>query len=385
MVRGDGDNGRRTAPDYRDFAHTGPGTLAGRFMRRFWHPIYRAADLVAGHAQPVRVLNEDLTLYRGEGGTPHLVAFRCAHRGTQLSTGWVEGDQLRCFYHGWKYDGSGQCVEMPAEDATFPPKVRIASYPCEQYLGMIFAYLGEGAAPPLRRFPEFEESGVLDVRTSVWPCNYFQGVENNVDQTHIAWVHRDSVSSTRGLDDAPLLTVEESDYGITTYGRRPNGVVRVTHWLMPNTNQIKLWPTTPGGRWTDLLVWSVPMDDTTYRRFRVSFTAMPQEEVRESQARQQAREEWSPAAAALGDDVIAGRRRTADIDVPPTIKVNVQDYVAQVAQGAIADRGQERLGRGDAGVILLRKLWERELRALAEGRPLKEWRRPERLAATAGV
>src|SRR5713226_7171098 len=108
-------------------------------------------------------MSEDFTLYRGQSGTPHLVAFRCAHRGTQLSTGWVEGDCIRCFYHGWKYDGAGQCVEQPAEDSSFPPKVKIVSYPTEEYLGLIFAYLGDaehgdtGAfrPPPLPRYPDF--------------------------------------------------------------------------------------------------------------------------------------------------------------------------------------------------------------------------------------
>jgi 5,5'-dehydrodivanillate O-demethylase len=83
----------------------------------------------AVNAYPIRIMSEDFTLYRGEGGTPHVVAYRCAHRGTQLSTGWVEADCLRCFYPGWKYDGSGQCVEQPAEDASFAQKVRIRSYP----------------------------------------------------------------------------------------------------------------------------------------------------------------------------------------------------------------------------------------------------------------
>src|SRR5919202_4499211 len=113
----------RKKVDHTDFVSTAPGTLAGRFMRRFWHPVYLARELPAGHPKPVRIMSEDFTLYRGEGGKAHAVAFRCAHRGTQLSTGWVEGDCLRCFYHGWVYDGSGQCVEMPAEDSSFPPKV----------------------------------------------------------------------------------------------------------------------------------------------------------------------------------------------------------------------------------------------------------------------
>src|SRR5687767_8435488 len=109
---------------YEDLVHTGPGTLAGRYLRMFWQPVCRAEDLPAGHAKPLHILGEDFTLYRGESGKPHLIAPRCAHRGTQLSTGWVEGDCVRCFYHGWKYDASGQCVEQPAEEAGFARKVK---------------------------------------------------------------------------------------------------------------------------------------------------------------------------------------------------------------------------------------------------------------------
>src|SRR5947209_4375376 len=127
-------------PDYMDIEHTGPGTLAGRYLRRFWQPVYRADDLRAGQAKPLRIMSEDFTLYRGEDGVPHAVAFRCAHRGTQLSTGWVEGDDLRCFYHGWKYNGDGRCVEQPAEPEPFCDRIRIRAYPCEEYLGLIFVY-----------------------------------------------------------------------------------------------------------------------------------------------------------------------------------------------------------------------------------------------------
>src|SRR6476661_5158428 len=82
--------------EYLDYEHTGPGTLAGRYLRSFWQPVSRAVDLAPGRAVPVRMMSEDFTLYRGEGGEPHMVAFRCAHRGTQLSVGWVEGDCIRC-------------------------------------------------------------------------------------------------------------------------------------------------------------------------------------------------------------------------------------------------------------------------------------------------
>ena len=86
---------------YEDLVSTRPGSLAGTFMRRFWHPIHRAEELRAGQAKPIEIMSERFTLYRGESGTPHVVDFRCPHRGTQLSAGWVEGDSIRCMYHGW--------------------------------------------------------------------------------------------------------------------------------------------------------------------------------------------------------------------------------------------------------------------------------------------
>src|SRR5438067_666556 len=99
-----------------DVVHAGPGTLAGRYLRQFWQPVALGADVAPGTARTIRVLGEEFTLYRGQSGTPFLVDHRCAHRGAQLSLGWVEDDCLRCFYHGWKYDSSGQCVEQIAED-----------------------------------------------------------------------------------------------------------------------------------------------------------------------------------------------------------------------------------------------------------------------------
>jgi len=261
---------RPRGADYTDFEHVGPDTLAGQFLRRFWQPIYRAEDLAPGWAKPVRLVGEDFTLYRGEGGTPHLVAYRCAHRGTQLSTGWVEGDCVRCFYHGWKYDAAGQCVEMPAEDPSFPAKVRIAGYPCEEYLGLIFAYLGEGAAPPLPRYPELEDDGVLDVSSYVRNCSYFNSLENGIDEVHVNFAHRASSFSDFGLNwDVPLVEAEETEYGLVQYGTRANGVQRVTPFLMPNILYIKGSPDDSESGWRDAIAWRVPLDDVRHQSFNV--------------------------------------------------------------------------------------------------------------------
>src|SRR5215469_10268706 len=112
-----GDDRRGTGhlqEDARDFAHTGPGTLAGRFMRQFWHPVYVAADLLPGTARSLKLMSEEFTLYRGAGGALHAGEHRCPQPGTGLSVSWVEEDCIRCLSPGWKFDPTGQCVEQPA-------------------------------------------------------------------------------------------------------------------------------------------------------------------------------------------------------------------------------------------------------------------------------
>ncbi len=378
----------RPRPDPTDFAHTGPGTLAGRFMRRFWQPVYVSADLPPGHAKPLRVMSEDFTLYRGEDGRPHLVAFRCAHRGTQLSTGWVEGDCLRCFYHGWRYDATGQCVEMPAEDPAFPPKVRIASYPGVEYLGLLFAYLGDGDPPPFQPLPEFEAEGVLQVRTYTRHCNYFNNVENQADEVHVGFAHRDSAFSDYGLNwDVPTVSAEETGYGMRLHAVRADGIDRVTHFLMPNGIYIKGSPDDAETGWVDQVAWRVPVDDLHHRSYNLVLTHVTgdaAERFRARQAEQRAALADHPSVEALTAAVLRGELWAHDLRHYPGI-VGVQDSVTQVGQGIVADRANERLGRSDVQLVLLRKIWRRELQALADDRPLKQWARSERILATTGV
>jgi 5,5'-dehydrodivanillate O-demethylase len=156
-------NASRKKLRWQDIVSTKPGTLAGNYLRRFSQPIQRAEELRAGEAKPIEIMSERFTLYRGETGAPHVVGFRCLHRGTQLSAGWVEGDCIRCIYHGWLFDGAGRCTEQPAEEKSFAAKIRIRHCPTREYLGLIFAYFGEGEAPTFPRYPHMEEDGVLEV------------------------------------------------------------------------------------------------------------------------------------------------------------------------------------------------------------------------------
>jgi 5,5'-dehydrodivanillate O-demethylase oxygenase subunit len=374
--------------DSADFVHTGPDTLAGRYMRMFWHPVHLAQELKPAHAVPIRIMSEDFTLYRGESGTAYAVGFRCAHRGTQLSTGWVEGDCIRCFYHGWKYDGAGQCVEQPAESPSFSSKVKIRSYPTEEYLGLIFVYLGEGEAPPLPRYPELAEEGILETTLYLRYCNYFNSLDNGIDEVHVAFTHSRSGFTSYGLNqDLPKIEAEETEYGIVQYGTRSDGVVRVTHQLMPNILYIKGSPANSESGWRDAFAWRVPIDDVSHKSFNVALVHVKGDAAhryREQQERRLARIASLSSAHELAAAVLAGKVRIQDIEDRPDI-VNIQDHVAQEGQGAIADREHERLGRSDVAVILLRKIWERELRALAEGQAVKKWTRAEQLMATTGL
>jgi 5,5'-dehydrodivanillate O-demethylase len=402
-----------------EFVHTGPGTLAGTYLRMFWQPVYRSQDLPPGQSVPIRIMGEQFTLYRGElssfplageepalslskgrdggdaggdGGRVHLLAFRCAHRGAQLSTGWVEGDCLRCLYHGWKYDASGQCVEQPDEDPAFAAQVRIASYPVREYLGLVFAYLGEGAPPSFRRFPDFERPFVVEAGPpEIWPCNYFNRIDNACDAQHVLYTHRESITRAGRTNQLVSRSVssEETEYGIRTTLRVPDRPPSYLHFHMPNINQTRSGARVEGtladaqNLWVDRLFWRVPIDDEHSISFVVDCLQLTGAEADAYRERRRFAQETQTASLhEIGDAVLAGRMRLREMDPGlSTYKTFwVEDYATQVGQGPVADRTNERLGRNDGGVVLLRKIWERELRSLASGRPLKQWRTPAGLA-----
>ena len=357
--------------DTSDFAHIGPGTLAGRFIRQFWQPVYIGSELKAGRPVRIQILGEYFTLYRGESGAPYVLEDRCPHRQTSLSLGWVEGDCIRCFYHGWKFDGHGQCQEQPAEKANFAGKVKARAYPTEEYLGLIFAYLGEGEAPALPRFPELEEvDGVLVAQRHPVPCNYFQRIENDLDETHVHFVHRVSTDSY-GLNELPEIDVSETDYGILRVGARQGGganQTRTAHWMMPNVHFLDLPPSPDHPHWTVYLAYRVPIDDENMQTLSVAIRPA---------GSQSTRGKIEPDPIQLTEDVLAGKIRIQDIDPKYPGLFVVQDNVALAGQGRIVDRSKDWLGQSDKGIILLRKLWERELKKIAAGKPIKNWRRPK--------
>ena len=369
--------------DTSDFAHVGPETLAGRYLRRFWHPIARSADLEPGRPVRAQFANEHFTLYRGHSGAVVLLEDRCPHRQTSLSFGWVEDDCIRCLYHGWVFDPTGQCIEQPAENAAFAAKVKIKNYPVREYFGLVFAYVGPGEPPEFPRYPEFEDVVGADISVNQHevPCSWFQRLENDVDEVHVHFVHSVSTRAI-GLAELPEITVTETEYGIRREGKRSGSgvnVPRIGHLMMPNINMTDLPPSPEHRYWTVHLAYRVPMTDELAMTFSIRLKkpepgAAPNAEAGPKVAN---RTDWGIDPNDFVEKILAGKMRLQDMDPAYPALFVVEDNVALAGQGRITERDKDRLGQSDKGIILLRKIWERELRALAESRPLKQWSRPK--------
>jgi 5,5'-dehydrodivanillate O-demethylase len=362
-------------------AQTSAGTPMGQLLRRFWHPIALSKSVAAGGAREVRLLGEDLALYRGQSGKAHLIANRCAHRLTGLHTGWVEGEDLRCMYHGWKYAPDGQCVERPAERPGSEKNIRITAYPVHEYCGLVFAYLGEGEPPvfDLPRKAGFERPDVmLFARQEIWPCNWFQHVENSLDAVHVSFAHQMGKVGVFGeaiTSDVPTLRYEETSAGIRQTAVRTAGgksQIRISEWTFPYGNHVVLPAIQQGGAWMESANCMVPIDDT--HTLRVSLRAAPKttpEADLELQRYFDACDDYN--AADHHKELFSGRYP----DDPLVRLTSAQDYVVLMGQGPIADRVHERLGASDVGIATLRRIMLRELEAMRTGAPGKEWRRIE--------
>jgi 5,5'-dehydrodivanillate O-demethylase oxygenase subunit len=367
-----------------DFVHTGPATIAGRYLRRFWQPVYLSRDLAKGKSVPIRVMGEDFTLYRGESGRPYVTVHRCPHRGTQLSTGRVQGEQLSCRYHGWTFDPTGQCTAQPAEPQPFCSKVKIATYPAREAIGLIFAYLGEGTAP---RFPEWPKLGQFLHRHRI-DCNYFQSAENIIDDIHVHFSHRNSEVLRRSRRAAiPKVSAYETPFGLTQQLQHARSI-ELNHFIMPNLCYLQFdyrKRTT-----VSALFAYVPIDDTHHNHYMSITATISSPKIINTligfaawiaawiDARRGAdKDQWFSKKTS---EILSGKSTFERITNP-----RLQDTVICVGQGAVADRSVDRLGTSDAAVILLRKIWKRELRLLAEGRPLTQFTFPQFVEASGEV
>lgn len=262
-------------------------------------------------------------------------------------------------------------------------------------MGLIFAYLGEGEPPPLRRFPDFEREGVLEVGIpEYWPCNFFNRLDNACDGAHVPFTHRESgLRVNRPLQARRRkIIVEETEYGIkTTYDTLPGQTPTVLRFHMPNINQTKSFLRVEGSLEdsvnliADRLFWRLPVDDQRCVSFVVDHINLVGEAAEKYRGRRlEARQTMQISPNEIGTAILEGKLSLQEVDpkIPIYYLFWVEDYVVQVGQGPIADRPHDTLGEIDRGVFILRKIWDRELRALAEGRAVKQWASPSETRST---
>ena len=172
---------------------TGPDTPCGEVLRRYWQPTALSEEVAPGAPPlPIRLLGEDLVLFRDDQGRLGLLGVHCAHRGADLSYGRLEDGGLRCIYHGWLYDIHGRCLEQPGEPAgsTFHERIQHISYPCMEKNGLILSYLGPGEPPLLPNYEFFQaDSDHASASKMFSECNYLQGNEGNIDLLHTSFLH----------------------------------------------------------------------------------------------------------------------------------------------------------------------------------------------------
>lgn len=360
---------------------TSRDTLMGALLRRFWQPIALSRELRTASARPIRILGEDLTLYRGESGQPYLVGGKCAHRLTRLHTGWIEGETVRCIYHGWRYDGTGQCIDRPAEGDPAQPRIKIEGYPVQEYCGLIFAYLGDGPVPAfdLPRKDAFDDPGrIVMARAEKWPCNWFQQVENSLDATHVSFVHQIGLVGPFGAAVTPAipeLSYAETESGIEQVAVRSKNNIRKSDWTFPNNNHIIVPGLSKEDPWMDIGIWMVPHDDESTTRFVLYSADLSGEAAERFRKYFEEYGDYNPADH--HDELFLEGKYPKE----PYIQLaSAQDYVATVGQGKKVSSVNELIGKSDAGIVFLRKLFWRELDSLREKRPPKSWRRRAKAA-----
>jgi nitrite reductase/ring-hydroxylating ferredoxin subunit len=337
----------------------------------------------------LRLLGEDLVAFRDTNGSVGLIHNNCPHRGASLFFGRNEESGLRCVYHGWKFDVSGQCIDMPNEPAEsdFRQKVNAVAYPTAEKAGVVWTFMGPvEKQPPV---PDLEwmraPEGHAWVSKSYQSCNYLQAMEGGLDTSHSSFLHRDfdrdSLAGPRARSTAPRLEVLNTDYGYMYASIRhlpgdKQNFVRVYHYVMP-FHQLRAGgsPNTLGN--TDGHMW-VPIDDVNCWtwNFHLSTTDPLTYERWQAYEHRMGRgiaEDYLPGGtfklkANASNDYGMSRERQRTVNYTGIEGTNTQDFAVQESMGAIYDRTNEHLGSADTAIIQMRRLLLEAVRDVAEGR-----------------
>jgi phenylpropionate dioxygenase-like ring-hydroxylating dioxygenase large terminal subunit len=365
----------------------GPGTPMGDLMRQYWVPAALSTELPARDGAPLRVrlLGENLIAFRATSGAVGLVRDSCPHRGASLFYGRNEQEGLRCVYHGWKFDVTGRCVDMPNEPAesNFRGKVRAVAYPCVERAGLVWAYLGPRETPP--PLPDLEPTMLADASVQIYQreCNWMQALEGDIDTCHTVFLHLGSVDADEARpgtwaryalsDRAPRYAVADMDFGVMYGAYRPaeadSEYWRIANFLFPFYAMV---PTGVLGLEVRVRAW-VPMDDEHTLAISIARSAQG---VR-SAGRQVVRPpetlpnttDWYGrfrCVANAGNDYLIDRTAQKTTSYTGIDAIFLQDQAVTESMGAIYDRTNERLGTSDQMIIRTRKRLIDAARALRD-------------------
>jgi phenylpropionate dioxygenase-like ring-hydroxylating dioxygenase large terminal subunit len=352
-----------------------PGTPCGELMRRYWHPV-GVSSKVTTDPQAVRILGEDLILFRDGQGRAGLLDAHCAHRGSSLYYGKVEDAGIRCCYHGWLFAVDGTCLEQPCEPdgGRHRDKARQPWYPVQERYGLVFAYMGPlDRMPPLPRYDVLENladdeelqqedksfyiGGGTSQEQPVAPYSWLQNFENVMDPFHVVILHSrfSGVQFREQMALMPQVHWEPCDHGVMYRAQRqtPSGrLTRITQTLLPNVRIVPSIELTPGpGR---EVAWLVPVDSHHHRSFGVARVRKDEEPLysrRSRMATHEGKTWWEMTEAEH--------------------KAHPDDYEAQSSQGSIPAHSDEHLATSDKGVVMLRRMLAQQIREVqAGGTPL---------------
>ncbi|MGA2393649.1 MAG: Rieske 2Fe-2S domain-containing protein [Candidatus Lustribacter sp.] len=345
--------------------HIGPGTRMGALLRRYWFPVAATSEMHERWTMRVRLLGEDLVLYRDRSGAFGLIAEFCPHRRASLAYGIPERDGIRCPYHGWKFDGTGTCLDQPNEPAgsAFKEKVATAAYPVRELGGMLWAYAGPLPAPEIPAIDGFVVDGAIRlVGKAVVPCNWLQIMENSVDPIHTEWAHGHLSEFVRNDGQRPSsrrherIRFREFEYGIYKQRLLAGQPETADDWTVGHPvifpNILAVGNASPTWRNFAFQI-RVPMDDTN--TLHLWYNA------------------YIPPAGATAPPHLFERVWAYDVPYRDergeyTLQyTDSQDIMNWITQGAIADRSLERLGTTDMGIIAYRQMLHRELEKVERG------------------
>jgi len=362
----------------------GPGTPMGEVFRRYWLPVGVSADL---GTKPtfVRVLGEDLVLYRDRSGTPGLLGAQCAHRRANLCLGTTMNKGLMCRYHGWVFDADGSVLRTPSEppESTFKDNIKQLSYPVQELGGLIFTYMGPQPAPLLPNFDFIAAEGERHVKiTGVANCNWLQCAENGIDPLHVSFLHADVWDD---LEVEPEMGFQETEWGLVHKAYRPGKAgtynYREHHLLMPGISAGgSQGRNLKGNAGTPPIScrWSVPIDDEHSLIIRLVFK--PADNPGQFQ-----RDPIARAWIAVPIEPYKEYMEKPGDEAPSlgyTMKSVIASEDATIIEslGGIVDRENENLlPFGDYGIVELRKLYLEQVKAVQAGRdPLGTVRDPSK-------